>query len=194
LKRNRFFLSTGGGGGEAPASQAGSRAAAKQSNNMMGPVISSRDCGSRAAAVPLVVSSKTKAQTHPPTSLVLPFSNPKSQLSLFNIHHKFYHTRRNGVAQSSPKMVTCSASAEKNNSAAKKLRLILDSPGVHQGPACFDALSALLVQRAGFDYCFTSGMYYVSSYLLCPMFFLKTKIGCGFCLIVCFCRIFDIGS
>lgn len=124
---------------------------------MMGPVISSRDCGSRAAAVPLVVSSKTKAQTHPPTSLVLPFSNPKSQLSLFNIHHKFYHTRRNGVAQSSPKMVTCSASAEKNNSAAKKLRLILDSPGVHQGPACFDALSALLVQRAGFDYCFTSG-------------------------------------
>ncbi|KAJ7008635.1 hypothetical protein D5086_005699 [Populus alba] len=124
---------------------------------MMGPVISSRDCGSRAAAVPLVVSSKTKAQTHPPASLVLPFSNPKSQLSLFNIHHKFYRSRRNGVAQSSPKMVTCSASAEKNNSAAKKLRLILDSPGVHQGPACFDALSALLVQRAGFDYCFTSG-------------------------------------
>ncbi|XP_061969794.1 uncharacterized protein LOC133692700 [Populus nigra] len=124
---------------------------------MMGPVISSRDCGSRAAAVPLVVSSKTKAQTHPPASLVLPFSIPKSQLSLFNIHHKFYRSRRNGVAQSSPKMVTCSASAEKNNSAAKKLRLILDSPGVHQGPACFDALSALLVQRAGFDYCFTSG-------------------------------------
>ncbi|KAG6785254.1 hypothetical protein POTOM_010984 [Populus tomentosa] len=118
---------------------------------MMGPVISSRDCGSRAAAVPLVVSAKTKAQTHPPASLVLPFSSPKSQLSLFNIHHKFYRSRRNGVAQSSPKMVTCSASAEKNNSAAKKLRLILDSPGVHQGPACFDALSALLVQRAGFS-------------------------------------------
>ncbi|KAG5252072.1 2,3-dimethylmalate lyase [Salix suchowensis] len=124
---------------------------------MMGPVISSRGCGSRAAAVPPMVSSKTRAQTHPPTSLVLPFSNPKSQLSLFNIHHKLYHTRRNGVAQSNPKMVTCSASAEKNISAAKKLRLILDSPGVHQGPACFDALSALLVQRAGFDYCFTSG-------------------------------------
>ncbi|KAF9688303.1 hypothetical protein SADUNF_Sadunf02G0183500 [Salix dunnii] len=144
---------------------------------MMGPVISNRGCGSRAAAVPPVVSSKTKAQTHPPTSLVLPFSNPKSQLSLFNIHHKLYHTRRNGVAQSNPKMGTCSASADKNISAAKKLRLILDSPGVHQGPACFDALSALLVQRAGFDYCFTSGMYFVFSYVLCPLFFLRFSIS-----------------
>lgn len=29
--------------------------------------------------------------------------------------------------------------------------------GVHQGPACFDALSAKLVEDAGFDYCFTTG-------------------------------------
>lgn len=43
-------------------------------------------------------------------------------------------------------------------SPAKVLRRILDSPGVHLGPACFDALSAKLVERAGFDYCFTSGM------------------------------------
>ncbi|XP_015901041.3 uncharacterized protein LOC107434131 isoform X1 [Ziziphus jujuba] len=42
-------------------------------------------------------------------------------------------------------------------SPAKTLRRILDSPGVHQGPACFDALSAKLVERAGFQYCFTSG-------------------------------------
>ncbi|RVW67491.1 hypothetical protein CK203_063041 [Vitis vinifera] len=41
---------------------------------------------------------------------------------------------------------------------AKVLRRILDSPGVHQGPACFDALSAQLVERAGFQYCFTSGI------------------------------------
>ncbi|GMH09673.1 hypothetical protein Nepgr_011514 [Nepenthes gracilis] len=40
---------------------------------------------------------------------------------------------------------------------AKALRQLLDSPGLHQGPACFDALSAMLVQRAGFDFCFTSG-------------------------------------
>ncbi|KAF3456951.1 hypothetical protein FNV43_RR01606 [Rhamnella rubrinervis] len=42
-------------------------------------------------------------------------------------------------------------------SPVKTLRKILDSPGVHQGPACFDALSAKLVERAGFQYCFTSG-------------------------------------
>ena len=43
---------------------------------------------------------------------------------------------------------------------AKALRKILDSPGVHLGPACFDALSAKLIQRAGFSYCFTSGLYF----------------------------------
>ncbi|PON95558.1 Pyruvate/Phosphoenolpyruvate kinase-like domain containing protein [Trema orientale] len=42
-------------------------------------------------------------------------------------------------------------------SPAKALRRILDSPGIHQGPACFDALSAKLVERAGFQFCFTSG-------------------------------------
>ncbi|KAI8537676.1 hypothetical protein RHMOL_Rhmol09G0042600 [Rhododendron molle] len=40
---------------------------------------------------------------------------------------------------------------------AKQLRRILDSPGIHQGPACFDALSAKLVESAGFDFCFTTG-------------------------------------
>lgn len=40
---------------------------------------------------------------------------------------------------------------------AKVLRRILKSPGVHQGPACFDALSAKLIEAAGFSYCITSG-------------------------------------
>ncbi|KMT11139.1 hypothetical protein BVRB_5g111270 isoform B [Beta vulgaris subsp. vulgaris] len=43
------------------------------------------------------------------------------------------------------------------DSPAKALRRLLDSPGIHQGPACFDALSAKLVKNAGFDFCFTSG-------------------------------------
>lgn len=43
-------------------------------------------------------------------------------------------------------------------SPAKALRRILDLPGVHQAPACFDALSAKLVERAGFQCCLTSGM------------------------------------
>ncbi|XP_052116963.1 uncharacterized protein LOC107486861 isoform X3 [Arachis duranensis] len=41
--------------------------------------------------------------------------------------------------------------------AAKVLRRILESPGVHLGPACFDGLSAKLIEAAGFSYCFTSG-------------------------------------
>ncbi|MED6207958.1 hypothetical protein PIB30_040476 [Stylosanthes scabra] len=41
--------------------------------------------------------------------------------------------------------------------AAKVLRRILERPGVQLGPACFDALSAKLIESAGFSYCFTSG-------------------------------------
>ncbi|KAM5569994.1 hypothetical protein ABKV19_017164 [Rosa sericea] len=48
-------------------------------------------------------------------------------------------------------------SAQPPESPAKALRRILELPGVHQGPACFDGLSAKLVERAGFHYCFTSG-------------------------------------
>ncbi|KAL2456933.1 Phosphoenolpyruvate carboxylase family protein [Forsythia ovata] len=43
------------------------------------------------------------------------------------------------------------------SSPAKSLRRVLDSPGIHLGPACFDALSAKLVERAGFEFCFTTG-------------------------------------
>ncbi|XP_048334195.2 uncharacterized protein LOC107406367 [Ziziphus jujuba] len=42
-------------------------------------------------------------------------------------------------------------------SPAKELRRILNSPGIYQGPGCFDALSAKLAERAGFKYCFASG-------------------------------------
>ncbi|XP_042415843.1 2,3-dimethylmalate lyase-like isoform X1 [Zingiber officinale] len=47
--------------------------------------------------------------------------------------------------------------ASAGDSAAKELRRILETPGIHQGPACFDALSARLVHRAGFQFCFMSG-------------------------------------
>ncbi|XP_047172617.1 2,3-dimethylmalate lyase-like isoform X2 [Vigna umbellata] len=55
-----------------------------------------------------------------------------------------------------------------SSSPAKLLRRILDSPGVHQGPACFDALSAKLVQTAGFQFCFTSGFSISASRLALP--------------------------
>ncbi|KAL4591245.1 hypothetical protein LXL04_004202 [Taraxacum kok-saghyz] len=47
--------------------------------------------------------------------------------------------------------------ATSDSSPAKKLRQLLDSSGIHQGPACFNALSAKLVERAGFQFCFTTG-------------------------------------
>uniref|UniRef100_A0A9I9DFK5 Isocitrate lyase n=1 Tax=Cucumis melo TaxID=3656 RepID=A0A9I9DFK5_CUCME len=53
-------------------------------------------------------------------------------------------------------------------SPAKALRRILEMPGVHQGPACFDALSAKLVERAGFLYCFTSGFSISAARLALP--------------------------
>jgi len=58
--------------------------------------------------------------------------------------------------------------ASSPSSPAKLLRRILDSPGVHQGPACFDALSAKLVQTAGFQLCFTSGFSISASRLALP--------------------------
>ncbi|KAM7253258.1 hypothetical protein ACFE04_008818 [Oxalis oulophora] len=43
------------------------------------------------------------------------------------------------------------------DSSAKALRSIINSPGVHLLPAAFDALSAKLIERAGFTCAFTSG-------------------------------------
>ncbi|KAK7304292.1 hypothetical protein VNO77_45160 [Canavalia gladiata] len=53
-------------------------------------------------------------------------------------------------------------------SSAKVLRRILESPGIHQGPACFDALSAKLVENAGFPICFTSGFSISAARLALP--------------------------
>lgn len=72
--------------------------------------------------------------------------------------------------------VVCSA---ERDSPAKLLRQILELPGVHQGPACFDALSAKLVEKAGFLYCFTSGTSF-------PHFLYNLLIGrmiCDICLL-----------
>ena len=52
----------------------------------------------------------------------------------------------------------CAASAgAPGETPAAALRRVLETPGAHQAPACYDALSARLVERAGFRACFTSG-------------------------------------
>ncbi|XP_061367628.1 uncharacterized protein LOC133310683 isoform X1 [Gastrolobium bilobum] len=48
-------------------------------------------------------------------------------------------------------------SSSPSTSPVKVLRGILDSPGIKQSPVVFDALSAKLVQSAGFQLCFTGG-------------------------------------
>eukprot|EP01018_Ginkgo_biloba_P032836 Gb_35353 [translate_table: standard] len=51
---------------------------------------------------------------------------------------------------------------------AKAMRRILQTPGLHQGPACFDALSAKLVEKAGFEFCITSGFSVSATRLALP--------------------------
>ncbi|OMO88057.1 Pyruvate/Phosphoenolpyruvate kinase [Corchorus capsularis] len=70
------------------------------------------------------------------------------------------HTRKSKphtLFTASKRFQAIKACLGERNPPAKALRQILELPGIHQGPACFDGLSAKLVQRAGFQYCFTSG-------------------------------------
>ncbi|WCJ41472.1 Phosphoenolpyruvate carboxylase family protein [Euphorbia peplus] len=93
----------------------------------------------------------------------------KSQRSLFMSNNLFLR-KSNPTSLSATKwasQATVIASSDKP-SPAKALRVILDSPGIHQGPACFDALSAKLVEKAGFDYCFTSGFSISAARLALP--------------------------
>ncbi|KAG7570280.1 Pyruvate/Phosphoenolpyruvate kinase-like domain superfamily [Arabidopsis thaliana x Arabidopsis arenosa] len=66
-------------------------------------------------------------------------------------------SRRFRVAINSTAVSDESGNAKLPSSPAKKLREILQSPGFLQGPCCFDALSAKLIERAAFPYCITSG-------------------------------------
>ncbi|XP_074583749.1 uncharacterized protein LOC141839816 isoform X2 [Curcuma longa] len=65
--------------------------------------------------------------------------------------------RRGPSVRSRTTRIAVAVRGSAGDSAAKALRRILETPGIHQGPACFDALSARLVHRAGFQFCFMSG-------------------------------------
>jgi 2-methylisocitrate lyase-like PEP mutase family enzyme len=53
-------------------------------------------------------------------------------------------------------------------SPAQKLRDLLDQPGILVAPACYDALSARLIERGGFDVSFMSGFAVAASRLGMP--------------------------
>ncbi|KAK8948039.1 hypothetical protein KSP40_PGU013478 [Platanthera guangdongensis] len=61
-----------------------------------------------------------------------------------------------------------SAPAVAGETTAQALRRLLESPGIHQGPVCHDALSAKLVERAGFPLCFMGGFAVSSAQLGLP--------------------------
>lgn len=112
-----------------------------------------------------VVSSRN--YTYNP-SLSFHTSPPHSPLSAFTFRLPFQPSLNtplvNPIHKSHTRFSKVCAAAERDRyyglaeSPAKALRRVLELPGLHQGPACFDALSAKLVERAGFQYCFTSGM------------------------------------
>ncbi|KAK3204770.1 hypothetical protein Dsin_018816 [Dipteronia sinensis] len=79
-------------------------------------------------------------------SILLPSNVSLQRLNSLSTSRKWVHQK------------TIVASLPERISPAKQLRQILELPGVHQGPACFDALSAKLVEKAGFQFCFTSGL------------------------------------
>jgi 2-methylisocitrate lyase-like PEP mutase family enzyme len=53
-------------------------------------------------------------------------------------------------------------------SAAERLRMLLARPGIRVMPCCFDALSAVLIERAGFDLTFMSGFAVSAAKLALP--------------------------
>ncbi|XP_010508461.1 PREDICTED: uncharacterized protein LOC104785035 isoform X2 [Camelina sativa] len=92
---------------------------------------------------------------HPDSKLFTPLcftsvgaSSPKP----LSVSRRFRRVSVNSTAVSNS-----SGNENSPSSPAKKLREIMKSPGVLQGPCCFDALSAKLIERAGFPYCITSG-------------------------------------
>ncbi|KAK4754466.1 hypothetical protein SAY87_002570 [Trapa incisa] len=124
--------------------------------------ISNRDCAlslpRRQSSLPVALSPSSSSS--PPSTLLYFLTKPaKSSLKRLKLILPAIHPR--GASRTA---IACSDGSYSNNTApagdpspARALRRILELPGVHQGPACFDALSAKLVEKAGFDYCFTSG-------------------------------------
>jgi len=51
---------------------------------------------------------------------------------------------------------------------AKQLRKLLEANGIHKMPGCFDALSASLIERAGFPLTFMSGFAVSAARLAMP--------------------------
>ncbi|CAL2228313.1 unnamed protein product [Prunus armeniaca] len=118
------------------------------------PLVLSRYC-----TVSLPHTRSFNLSTKIPPSSNLTFGSSLHQRAL-SLPHKLNHTPSASPAKRGVLQLVAAYSRGRESapeSPAKALRRILDLPGVHQAPACFDALSAKLVERAGFQCCLTSG-------------------------------------
>ncbi|EOY04945.1 Phosphoenolpyruvate carboxylase family protein isoform 2 [Theobroma cacao] len=108
-----------------------------------------------------VVASRDRALSffnHPLSQAhTFPLAKFKNGSIIAPINNQTRKPKPNALFTSSKRFQAIRACSGERNPPAKALRQILELPGVHQGPACFDGLSAKLVERAGFQYCFTSG-------------------------------------
>ncbi|XVF37812.1 hypothetical protein REPUB_Repub20aG0043000 [Reevesia pubescens] len=109
-----------------------------------------------------VIASRNQALSyfnHPfsQNAYSFPLPNLKNGSFVAPINTQTRKQKPNTLFTVSKRFQAITACSGERNSPAKQLRQILELPGVHQGPACFDGLSAKLVERAGFPYCFTSG-------------------------------------
>ncbi|KAI0528915.1 hypothetical protein KFK09_001459 [Dendrobium nobile] len=98
---------------------------------------------------PSHVSCHFLSSTH-----TLPLSNSETK----QLHLPFFPARLPVHSRRFPRMGSrYVASAAAGEPPAKALRRLLESPGIHQGPVCHDALSAKLIERAGFPLAFMGG-------------------------------------
>lgn len=77
--------------------------------------------------------------------------------SYFHIHNASFNPHSSHLSNRRSIITFSSRHPDDVAAPAESLRQLLRAPGIHLGPACFDALSAKLVEQAGFDFCFTTG-------------------------------------
>ena len=105
-----------------------------------------------------IVREHDSLSPRPPKHPAEPILKPRFSKFLYPIRPKFARCR--------PPSVSSSASQSANESSPyfpypsnspAALRHLISSPGLARGPACYDALSAALVEQAGFPLTFISG-------------------------------------
>ncbi|KAJ3681146.1 hypothetical protein LUZ60_015635 [Juncus effusus] len=120
------------------------------------------------ATLPYTLNSTSTASSSFPRSKLL-HQSPQQSFQLKTLPPSILSFNRTPIKTALSSAYTDSAvNGSAGEAPVKALRRLLESPGIHQGPACFDALSAKLIERAGFEFCFTSGFSVSAARLALP--------------------------